>query len=125
MKIAPEHVNEEILQVMGKPKADKLDLFKDMFDSINNSENLKQYLTYYIIAAHPGCTKNDMYNLKNFMLKKLKHLPEQVQIFTPTPSTYSTLMYYLEKNPFTGEKIFVEKDNNKKQIQKDIILSNK
>jgi uncharacterized radical SAM protein YgiQ len=125
MKIAPEHVNEEILQVMGKPKADKLDLFKDMFDSINNSENLKQYLTYYIIAAHPGCTKNDMYNLKNFMLKKLKHLPEQVQIFTPTPSTYSTLMYYLEKNPFTGEKIFVEKDNNKKQIQKDIILPNK
>ena len=52
-------------------------------------------------------------------MKELKLNPEQVQVFTPTPSTYSTLMYYTEINPFTNKKIFVEKDLKKKEKQKD------
>ncbi|MGL5368409.1 MAG: DUF3362 domain-containing protein, partial [Cetobacterium somerae] len=60
-------------------------------------------------------------DLKRFASSELKISPEQVQIFTPTPSTYSTLMYYTEMNPLNNKKIFVEKDNGKKQKQKDII----
>ena len=83
---------------------------------------MKQFLTYYLIAAHPGCDEKDMLDLKRFASRELKVNPEQVQVFTPTPSTYSTLMYYTEINPFTGKKLFVEKDNNRKQKQKDIVI---
>ena len=60
-------------------------------------------------------------DLKRYASQELRVNPEQVQIFTPTPSTYSTLMYYTEKDPFTNQKLFVEKDNSKKQKQKDIV----
>ena len=63
-----------------------------------------------------------MMDLKRFASAELKVNPEQVQIFTPTPSTYSTLMYYTEINPFTMKKMFVEKDNGRKQRQKDIVI---
>ncbi|MGL4642616.1 MAG: DUF3362 domain-containing protein, partial [Cetobacterium sp.] len=91
------------------------------FYELNKKHDKKQFLTYYLIAAHPGCNEKDMLDLKRFASSELKISPEQVQIFTPTPSTYSTLMYYTEMNPFNDKKIFVEKDNGKKQKQKDII----
>ena len=65
-----------------------------------------------------------MKKLKNFASSELRVSPEQVQIFTPTPSTYSTLMYYTEVDPFSGKKIFVEKDINKKYKQKQILTGN-
>ena len=60
-----------------------------------------------------------MESLKEFTSGKLQISPEQVQVFTPTPSTYSSLMYYTEVNPFTGEKIFVEKNLKNKRMQKE------
>lgn len=75
-----------------------------------------------MIAAHPGCDEKDMLDLRRFASSELRINPEQVQVFTPTPSTYSTLMYYTEINPFTNKKLFVEKDNGKKQKQKDILI---
>jgi radical SAM superfamily enzyme YgiQ (UPF0313 family) len=62
-----------------------------------------------------------MIKLKSFTSKRLKINPEQVQIFIPLPSTYSALMYYTEKDPFTGKKLFIEKDLKKKNRQKSII----
>jgi uncharacterized radical SAM protein YgiQ len=82
----------------------------------------KQFLTYYFIAAHPGCTEDNMRELKSFAGKELKTNPRQVQIFTPLPSTYSALMYFTKTDPFTGRKIFVEKKTERKQRQKDIVL---
>jgi radical SAM superfamily enzyme YgiQ (UPF0313 family) len=61
--------------------------------------------------------------LKKFVNEKLHIKPEQVQIFTPTPSTYSTLMYYTGLNPFTGEKIFVEKNLKGKEKQKAAVMT--
>jgi len=122
MKIAPEHTEDKILNLMGKPKKDKLQEFKDRFYQLNKKLDKKQFLTYYLIAAHPGCNEKDMMDLKVFASQELKISPEQVQIFTPTPSTYSTLMYYTEINPFTMKKIFVEKDIGKKEKQKKIII---
>jgi len=54
--------------------------------------------------------------------KELKLNPEQVQVFTPTPSTYSTLMYYTEIDPFTGKEIYVEKNLKKKGRQKVVVV---
>jgi radical SAM superfamily enzyme YgiQ (UPF0313 family) len=76
-----------------------------------------------LIAAHPGCDENDMRRLKSFASKKLNLNPQQIQIFTPTPSTYSTLMYYTEQDPFSGKSIFVEKKPELKQKQKEIVIN--
>ena len=77
-------------------------------------------MTYYLMAAHPGCTLDHMRRLKGFLKGGLKHLPEQVQIFTPTPSTMSSAMYYCETDA-TGRKLFCEKDLIAKERQKDIL----
>ena len=122
MKIAPEHTEDKVLSLMGKQGKAPLKEFKEKFYEINKKLGKKQFLTYYLIAAHPGCNEKDMLDLKRFASAELRINPEQVQIFTPTPSTYSTLMYYTEMDPFTGKKLFVEKDNGKKQKQKDIII---
>ena len=73
-----------------------------------------------MIAAHPGCREENMYELNKFIRRELKINPEQVQVFTPTPSTYSTLMYYTEIDPFTGKAIYVEKNLKKKGRQKGV-----
>jgi len=122
LKVAPEHTQEKILKIMGKPGIEALLEFKAIFEKLNRDAGCRQFLTYYFIAAHPGCTDGDMRDLKAFASRQLKIHPRQVQIFTPTPSTYSSLMYWTGIDPATGGKIFVEKDVGKKQKQKDIIV---
>jgi len=122
MKVAPEHTEERVLHLMGKPGKASLLKFKEMFDQITRAAGKEQYLTYYLIAAHPGCTEQDMQRLKRFTSQKLKVNPEQVQIFTPTPSTYSSVMYYTGLDPFTRQPIFVEKDLRRKERQKRTLL---
>jgi radical SAM superfamily enzyme YgiQ (UPF0313 family) len=70
---------------------------------------------------HPGCEESDMHKLKNFTTNVLKMNPEQAQVFTPTPGTYSAVMYYTEMDPETRKKIFVEKDTFRKEKQKRIV----
>jgi uncharacterized radical SAM protein YgiQ len=122
LKVAPEHVASNTLRLMGKPQARSLLNFKQVFEKSTALSGQKQFLTYYFIAAHPGCTEEDMRELKSFAARELKTNPRQVQIFTPLPSTYSSLMYFTETDPATGRKIFVEKKTEKKQKQKDIIV---
>ena len=121
LKVAPEHAGDNVLKIMGKPKIESLLAFKTIFEKLNRASGSKQFLTYYLIAAHPGCTEEDMRSLKQFTGQKLKTNPEQVQIFIPAPSTYSSLMYYTGIDPFSGKQVFVEKDPLKKEIQKDIV----
>ncbi|MBP8932912.1 MAG: DUF3362 domain-containing protein [Candidatus Atribacteria bacterium] len=73
------------------------------------------------MAAHPGCREKDMLRLKQYIKQELQIKPEQVQIFIPAPATYSAVMYYTGRDPFTGKKIFVEKAVKKKDKQKRII----
>ena len=121
MKIAPEHTMPHVLNLMGKQNIDMLLQFKNKFDALSKKAEKKQFLTYYLIAAHPGCTMKDMDALKQFTIQKLKMTPEQVQIFTPSPSTYSTLMYYTGLNPFSMAPIFVEKNAVNKEKQKNAV----
>ncbi|RLA76631.1 MAG: YgiQ family radical SAM protein [Epsilonproteobacteria bacterium] len=121
MKVAPEHTEDKILKLMGKPDKETLINFKKNFDDLNKKSGKKQFLTYYLIAAHPGSQMDDMRSLKSFANRELQLNPEQVQVFIPTPSTYSTLMYYTELDPWSRKPIFVEKDQGRKQEQKDIV----
>jgi uncharacterized radical SAM protein YgiQ len=121
LKIAPEHTETHILDLMGKPSVDRLTAFKRKFYQATKKAGKKQFLTYYVIAAHPGCSERDMKNLSNFAHSELGILPEQVQIFTPTPSTYSTLMYWTGRDPFSGKQLYVERKIKGKVRQKNAL----
>ncbi|MGB5966390.1 MAG: YgiQ family radical SAM protein [Sulfurimonadaceae bacterium] len=122
MKVAPEHTEQHVLDLMGKPGKQTLVDFKKLYDRLNKEEGKNQFLTYYLIAAHPGCEEKDMHELKRFTTDELKMTPEQAQVFTPTPGTYSAVMYYTELDPVTRKKIFVEKDTRRKEKQKEIVV---
>ena len=123
MKVAPEHTQQHVLELMGKPGKQTLIDFKKLYDQLNKEEGKEQFLTYYLIAAHPGCEEKDMHELKRFTTDELQMNPEQAQVFTPTPGTYSAVMYYTEMNPVTRKKIFVEKDTKRKEKQKQIVVA--
>ena len=123
LKIAPEHTNEFVLEKMGKHDRNSLKKFIAESKKINKELGLNQFLTYYFIAAHPGCEHEQMLDLKKFVKDELKINPEQIQVFTPTPSTYSTLMYYTGLDPYNHEPVFSEKKLKKKSEQKEILKS--
>lgn len=122
LKIAPEHSNAAVLAAMGKPDADLLLQFRRLFNRLTKEEGLDQFLTYYLIAAHPGCTQAAMEELRAFCQQELHLLPRQVQLFTPTPCTWSTLMYWTETDPFTNKPCFVEKSEAGRERQKIAIV---
>ena len=123
MKVAPEHTEQHVLELMGKPGKQTLVDFKKLYDRLNKEEGKQQFLTYYLIAAHPGCEEKDMHELKRFTTDELQMNPEQAQVFTPTPGTYSAVMYYTEMDQKTRKKIFVEKDTKRKERQKQIVVA--
>jgi uncharacterized radical SAM protein YgiQ len=122
LKLAPEHSVTHVLECMGKSDVKDLLSFKKKFDAASRRAGKRQFLTYYFIAAHPGCSESDMRELRRFALRELNLRPEQVQIFTPTPLTAATCMYYTGTDPFTGKKVTVERSLSGKQRQKDILV---
>ena len=124
MKIAPEHIIKEVTDLMNKPDGRNLKEFKELFDRTVRKLKSPLFLTYYFIAAFPGCTERDQIEAKKFISSILKTNPKQVQIFTPTPSTEATALYWTEKS-FDGKKIFVEKNFSKRKRQKEIITERK
>ena len=121
LKIAPEHIQPEVLALMGKPGRRSLEEFLALFQEVRHECAARVFLTYYFMAAHPGCRAADMQALRRFAQGKLHLLPEQVQIFTPTPGTFSSLMYFTETDPFSGAALFVEKTGTGKQQQKETL----
>ena len=121
LKLAPEHCVPKVLSLMGKPGTETLLRFKDLFEKAGRAAEKKQFLTYYFIAAHPGCGMDEMREAARFCSRHLHIRPRQTQIFTPTPSTFSTLMYHTEQD-LDGRPLFVEKSAAGKQRQKDLLV---
>jgi uncharacterized radical SAM protein YgiQ len=121
LKLAPEHSEPGVLRLMRKPGIEGLLEFRSRFEARSRAHGLKQFLTYYFIAAHPGCTEADMRCLSDFAQTHLRLNPEQVQIFTPTPSTWSTAIWWTGLDPDTGAPVFVERRTRERQMQKDIL----
>ena len=120
MKVAPEHVSDDVLRLMGKPGRRTLEEFRGMFAQSVARCGRDEYLTYYFMAAHPGCTEDDMRELSSYCRNVLHIRPEQVQVFTPTPSSYSTAMYRTSKD-IRGRDVRVERSIQKRQRQKEIV----
>jgi radical SAM superfamily enzyme YgiQ (UPF0313 family) len=123
MKVAPEHSEEKVLRCMGKPGTGSLLAFRDLFRKLTAEAGKEQFLTCYLIAAHPGCTQADMEALRRFAGQELSLHPEQVQLFTPAPATISTLMYHTGRDPWSGRRIFVEKTAAGRELQKKILVA--
>ncbi|MBU2490025.1 MAG: YgiQ family radical SAM protein [Proteobacteria bacterium] len=117
MKIAPEHCAPQVLSLMGKPGPEGLLHFRELYGDINARLGRDQFLTYYFMAAHPGCSRTDMEALSRFVRRELAVVPRQVQIFTPTPGTWSTCMFHTGRDP-EGQKIFVERTEKGRAAQK-------
>ncbi len=121
LKLAPEHSDPAVLKLMGKGGTQDLIDFRARFFTLSRKAGKNQFLTYYFIAAYPGSEERHMRTLQQFAARELQIAPEQVQIFTPTPGTWASVMYHTGQNPFTGEAMFVEKGLRGKRTQKEIL----
>ena len=108
LSVAPEHICEEVLFLMNKPKIGAFLKFKDAFHKYSKEQKKEQYLIPYFIASHPGSTLEYALDLALFFKKQNMKI-EQVQNFTPTPMTTATCMYYTGIDPFTGKKVHIPK----------------
>ncbi len=116
LKVAPEHTSGKVLRKMRKPPFEKFLRFLDKFNTLNKKSGKNQQLIPYFISAHPDCTLDDMADLA--VEAKNHHLmTDQVQAFTPTPMTYSTALYFLGYDPYTGDKVKVTKNIKEKKDQ--------
>ena len=124
LKVAPEHIIDEVLAVMGKPKNKTYENFREKYYSLCAKHKKEQYLVPYLISSHPGSTLGDAVKLALY-LKKNNYSPEQVQDFYPTPGTASTCMFYTGIDPFTGKKVYIPETYEERKMQRALLQSGK
>lgn len=124
LKVAPEHTEDKVLGYMAKPSFRLFERLRTEFDAINRENGTHTELVPYFISSHPGCTFQDM--------ERLAHNPglkgiwmDQVQDFTPTPMTTSSVMFYTGLDPRTLKPVFVERDPDRKKAQKQLFFNKK
>jgi uncharacterized radical SAM protein YgiQ len=126
LKIAPEHVDPQVLDIMGKPTVDIYLDFIEEYKRVNDDLGLKQYTIPYFIAAHPGSTLQSAINLA-LHAKSVGFVPDQGQEFYPTPGTVSTCMYYTGLDPREGRnfaKVYIP-EGRERHLQRAILQFNK
>lgn len=121
LKVAPEHTSENVLKIMRKPSFTLFYDFRKVFENINQTEGLKQQLIPYFISSHPGSRLTDMADLA-VQTKEMGFQLEQVQDFTPTPMTLSSVIYWTGIHPFTGEVIFTARSKEEKLEQRQFFF---
>ncbi len=124
LKVAPEHISDNVLKYMGKPGLKQYEKFCDKFYKINKEIGKEQYLVPYLMSSHPGSTLGDAIKLALY-LKRNKIRPEQVQDFYPTPGTLSTAMFYTGLDPRTMKSVYVPRDPHEKAMQRALLQSSR
>ena len=117
LKVAPEHTSDKVLGYMAKPSFRLFERLRTEFDRINREEGTHTELVPYFISSHPGCTMEDMRQLSCHPALKGIWM-DQVQDFTPTPMTTSSIMFATGLDPRTMKPVFVERDAERKRAQK-------
>lgn len=120
LKVAPEHVSDPVLSMMGKPANNVYETFTKKFYAMNQKIGKEQYLVPYLMSSHPGSTLKEAVELAEYC-RDLGYMPEQVQDFYPTPSTISTCMYYTGVDPRTMKPVYVPKNPHEKALQRALI----
>ena len=120
LRVAPEHVTDHVLDLMGKPRAQVYEKFVEKFKKVNDRLGLKQYVVPYLISSHPGSDLKDAIALAE-SIRDMGYMPEQVQDFYPTPSTISTCMYYCGVDPRNMKPVNVTVNPHEKAMQRALI----
>jgi len=117
LKVAPEHTSDRVLKLMRKPNFKSFEEFNNLFNHINNKEQLKEELIPYFISSHPGSKNEDMADLAA-KTKSMNFRLEQVQDFTPTPMTVATVIYYSGVHPYSLKNEYTAKSQKDKKRQR-------
>ncbi len=120
LKVAPEHISDKVLKLMGKPSRKVYDRFVQKYNETNKKFGLNQFLVPYLMSSHPGSDMNAAIELAEY-IRDMGYNPEQVQDFYPTPGSLSTAMYYTGINPLTGEKVYVPRTQEEKDMQRALL----
>ena len=120
LKVAPEHISDQVLKCMGKPENAVYEKFVKNYKKLNTELGMKQFLVPYLMSSHPGSTLKEAVELAEY-LRDLGYMPEQVQDFYPTPSTASTVMYYTGIDPRDGKSVYVCRNPHEKAMQRALI----
>ncbi len=120
LKVAPEHVDEDVLEKMRKPSGDDFEKFAEVFDRESKKAGKKQFLIPYYIASHPASDLHAMIELALF-LKRTGYRPDQVQDFIPAPFDVATAMYYTGLDPFTKQPVFSAKRLKERKWQRALM----
>ena len=120
LRVAPEHISDNVLKLMGKPENSVYEAFINKYRKVNNLTGKEQYLVPYLMSSHPGSTMKDAIALAEY-IRDIGYMPEQVQDFYPTPSTISTCMYYTGVDPRNMEKVYVPRNPHEKAMQRALI----
>ena len=120
LKVAPEHISNNVLYYMQKPSKELYVKFTKRYKEINKELKKEQYLVPYLMSSHPGCTLNDAILLAEY-IRDEKIYVEQVQDFYPTPSTLATCMYYTGVDPRTMKSVYVAKSKEEKAMQRALM----
>ena len=123
LKVAPEHTEERVLELMRKPPFVMFERLNEDFSRICRREGLRYQLIPYFISSHPGCREQDMRALSEKVLGRLHFTLEQVQDLTPTPMTLSSVMFWTGMDPYTGEKLYVARRQEDKRRQKSYFFA--
>ena len=120
LRVAPEHVSDHVLDLMGKPRNEVYERFVEKYQKLCAQMKLDQYVVPYLMSSHPGSRLEDAVALAEHV-RDMGYMPEQVQDFYPTPSTISTVMYYTGLDPRTMQPVYVAKDPKEKAMQRALI----
>jgi uncharacterized radical SAM protein YgiQ len=120
LKIAPEHTEDQVLELMHKEPHEQLNAFVALFHKISRRLKKNAGLTPYIISAHPGCTEQHNRNMVR-KLRKLGLTVRQFQDFTPTPGTLSTAMYVTGQHRDKNTRIEVARNKTERTRQRKVI----
>lgn len=120
LRVAPEHISDNVLRLMGKPSNDVYETFVKKCAVINKALGREQYLVPYLMSSHPGSTLEDAVALAEY-IRDIGYMPEQVQDFYPTPSTISTCMYYTGVDPRNMKPVYVPRNPHEKAMQRALI----
>ena len=120
LKVAPEHTRTHVLKLMRKSAFRAYEEFVERFEAVNKKIRKKQFLVNYFIVAHPGTTLEDAVSMA-LQLKDMGIYPEQIQDYIPLPMTASAAMYYTERDPFTGQGVYVAKNLRERKLQRALV----
>ena len=124
LRVAPEHVSDNVLSMMGKPQNSVYEKFIDRYKRVNAKTGKQQYVVPYLMSSHPGSTLKEAVELAEYV-RDIGYMPEQVQDFYPTPSTISTCMYYTGVDPRTMKPVYVPHNPHEKAMQKALMMYRK